>query len=116
MLSGKFQTFCLSLNVLTHSNLVMSNDIVDLGQHWFRFLAYRLFGTKPLTEPSNHMRIYHLRNTFQWNFIQNLDIFIQENAFENATWKWQPTLNALIDLDDFSNTMSPYGIYLATII
>ena len=28
-----------------------------------------------------------IRNKFQWNFNQNYNIFIQENAFENVVWK-----------------------------
>ena len=34
--SGKWWPFCLSLNLLTHCGLVMTNDYIELSQHWLR--------------------------------------------------------------------------------
>ena len=34
-------------------------------------------------------------NKFQWNLNQNSNIFIQENAFENVTWKMAAILSLM---------------------
>ena len=48
-------------------------------------MAWRLDGTKPLSEPMLEYIInLTLRNKLQWNLYQNFYIFIQENAFENV--------------------------------
>ena len=47
-------------------------------------MACRLIGAKPLSEPIVNLTI---RTKFQWNFNQNYNIFIQENAFESVIWK-----------------------------
>ena len=49
--------------------------------------AFCLFGTKPLSEPMLYDSQLDLRDKLQWNCIQNLNIFIKVNVFENVIWK-----------------------------
>ena len=52
-----------------------------------QIMACRLFGAKPLSEPMMEYfskRLCQIRNKFQWNFNRDVNIFIQENAFENV--------------------------------
>ena len=50
-----------------------------------QIMPWCLFGTKPLSEPMlSYIVNWTFRNKLQWNFDQNLNIFIQEIAFENA--------------------------------
>ena len=71
MSSGKWQSFCLGLNVLM--NLVISGSdkacwvVAPLCKS---VMAYRILGTK-----------------FQWNFSRNSNTFISENEFANVIWK-----------------------------
>ena len=52
---------------------------------WVRLLtAMRLFGTKLLSKPMLGYCQLDLRNKLQWNFIQNTNLFIHENIFENT--------------------------------
>ena len=51
-----------------------------------QIMACCLAGAKPLSECWNIVN-WTLGNKLQWNFNQNLNIFIQENAFENVIWK-----------------------------
>ena len=46
-------------------------------------MACRLVGAKPLSEPMPIVN-WALMNKLQWNFSQNSNIFIQENAFESV--------------------------------
>ena len=54
--------------------------------------AFRVFGTKPLTEP---MTIW---NKHSWNFNQNTNIFVQVNALENVVDKMSTMFTSLIVL------------------
>ena len=47
----------------------------------FQIMACLLFGAKPLSEPM--LEYWTLWNKLQWNLNQNLNIFIDENVFEN---------------------------------
>ena len=55
-----------------------------------QIMACRLFGDKPLSEP---IMVHHKfiiktpRNIFQWSFICNLKVFIQEISFEDVAAK-----------------------------
>ena len=53
-----------------------------IGSALFRIIAYRLFGTKPLSKLKLCCIIVHwtLRNKLQWKFNQNTKFFIHENA------------------------------------
>ena len=48
-------------------------------------MACRMFGAKPLSEQYWLIANWTLRNIFQWNFNQNTNVFIPEDAFEK--WK-----------------------------
>ena len=68
---------------LTHLPLVPHMCVSELGQHWFRqwFVAY--------SAPSHYLNQcwvivnWTVRNKLQWNFNQNIKLFIHENASEN---------------------------------
>ena len=49
-----------------------------------------------------------LGNKLQWNFNQNVDIFIQENAFENVVWEMLAILSGPQCVD---NIVLPYTTY-----
>ena len=52
-----------------------------------QIMAYRLFCTKPLSEPM--LPYYQLdpKEHYQWNFIQNSKLFINKNALQNFVSK-----------------------------
>ena len=56
-------------------------------------MAYRLTGTKPLSESKLEYCQMDPRNKPQWNLNQNSYIFIQENAIENVVWKMAAILS-----------------------
>ena len=53
------------------------------GSWLVQIIACRLFGAKPLSEPSWNIVNWTFRKKFQWKFSRNSNIFIRENAFEN---------------------------------
>ena len=55
-----------------------------IGWALVQIMACRLDGAKPLSEPMQTYCKLHSKNVFQWNFILNSNIFIQENAFEHV--------------------------------
>ena len=65
-------------NTITHCRLMMSYDVEDLGHHWFRQ------GPVANSAPSHHPNQCSLldnltpKNIFQWHFIRNSSISIQE--------------------------------------
>ena len=69
---------------LTHLPLVLHICVSKAGQHWFRYwlVAY--------SAPSHYLNQcwvfvnWTLRNKLQWNFNQNIRLFIHKNVFENA--------------------------------
>ena len=46
-------------------------------------MACRLFGAKPLSQPMLGYCQLNPQEQLQWNYNQNTEIFIEENAFEN---------------------------------
>ena len=56
-------------------------------------MAWRLDVTKPLTEPMLENCLLDPGNKLQWNFNQNSNIYVQENAFENVVCKMAPILS-----------------------
>ena len=59
-------------------------SISKLGHHRFRYMACRLFGAKPCSEP---MLAYCLRNKVQWNLNHITTVAIVANGFENGICK-----------------------------
>ena len=48
-------------------------------------MAWHLLDAKPLSQPMlEYSQLELLGNKLQWSFNRNLNIFIQENAFENV--------------------------------
>ena len=45
-------------------------------------MACRLYGAKPLCEPS--VDLLSFKDKFQWYFNYNLNIFIQQNVFQKS--------------------------------
>ena len=70
---------------LTHCGLVMPYDIVELGQLWFK--KWLVAWLVPIHHLNQCWLIIScaLRNKFLWNIIQNVMIFIQENALKNVS-------------------------------
>ena len=65
----------------------------DLCLHWFRqWLVAWLATSHYLSQCWNNVNLT-LGNKHQWNFNQNLHIFIQENAFENVVWEMSAILS-----------------------
>ena len=58
-------------------------------------MVCRLDSAKPLSEPMLEWNIVNctLRNKLQWNLIRNLNIFIEENVFENVVCKMAAILS-----------------------
>ena len=56
-------------------------------------MACRLDGAKPILNQCWNIVNWTLRNKLQWNFNRNLNIFIEENAFENVAWKMAAILS-----------------------
>ena len=52
-----------------------------------------------------------LGNKFQWNLNRNLNIFIQENAFENVVWKMAAMLSRPQCVNGFLRGESPVDRY-----
>ena len=50
-------------------------------------MSWCLTGTQPLSETMLEYCYWSLGDKFQWNFLQDKTIFIQENVFENVVWK-----------------------------
>ena len=63
------------------------------NQHWFR--QWHVAWTVPSHYLNQYWNIvkWTLRNKFQWNFNQNSNISIQENAFENVVCKMASILS-----------------------
>ena len=59
-------------------------------------MACRLFGAKPLPEPTLTYCQPALRNKLQWNWNPNTNIFIQENVYENVVGE----MVAILSTDD----------------
>ena len=59
-------------------------------------MACCLFSAKPLPEP--------MLIKFQWNLNRNSSIFIQENAFEMSSAKWQPFVQVELSYGDYLQT------------
>ena len=55
----------------------------QIGSVLIQIMACRLFGAKPLSEPSWVIVIWTFRNKLQWNCNQNTNFFIHENASKN---------------------------------
>ena len=53
-------------------------------------MACRLVGAKPYLKQCWDIVNWILGNKLQWNLNWNLNIFIEENAFEIVVWKWRP--------------------------
>ena len=55
-------------------------------------MACRLFDAKPISEPM--LPYYHnLRTIFQWNFIHDSKVFIEESVLENVVSKMAAILS-----------------------
>ena len=67
-------------------------------------MAWRLAGTKPLSEPVLEYCLMDIGSKLQWNLNRNLYIFTQENVFENGVWKM-----AAIYFGTTSDVLSPKG-------
>ena len=50
-------------------------------------MACHLFGAKPLPEPVWAYISWILKNKFQWNIDSDINIFIQENVFQNVVFE-----------------------------
>ena len=74
-------------------------------------MACHLDSTKPLSEPILDIVNLTLRNKLQWNFNQNSNTFIQENALESVVWEmasissWPQCVNFWIKISSVVNTM-----------
>ena len=74
--------------LLTLCALMMPNDVIDFGQHWFRqWLDARQH--QAITWVNADMRFIRLqRNNLQWNSNKkNTTVSVQENMFENVSCK-----------------------------
>ena len=68
---------------INSSPLALHICVSESGQHWFR---QWLVGNSAPSHCLNQCWVFvnwTLRNTLQWNFNQNIKIFIHENASEN---------------------------------
>ena len=77
-----------------------------IGSALVQIMVCRLLGTKPLAKPS--LGYWTRRNTHQWNFNQNTNIFIYENAPENIVCE----MAAILSRGRWVNT---YGLDLPTL-
>ena len=56
----------------------------SIGKALVQIMAFRLFGAKPLSEPTlGYCHYWILMNNLQWNFNQYTKLFIHENASED---------------------------------
>ena len=70
--------------VSTHWGWVTHICVSKINHHWFKIMACRLIGTKPLSEPMLIHCKFGSWNKFLWNFNENSNLFIQENVFKNV--------------------------------
>ena len=62
-----------------------------IGSALLQIMACRLFGAKSLSKPVlGYCQLDLLGNKLQWNFNQNTELFIHEDAPENIVCKWRP--------------------------
>ena len=82
-----------TITVLTDFPLVLHIWVNEQGQHWFRYCLV------PHLAPSHYLnRCWVIvnenpRNKLQWNFDQNVKLFIHENASENVICKMMVILS-----------------------
>ena len=92
-----FSHFKASLCV-NHWGRVTHICVSKIGHYWFRQSLVTCSVPRHYQNQWWIIINWTLRNKLHWNFTQNCNIFIQENAFENIVWKmsfWLP-LNVLM--------------------
>ena len=124
--SAKWQPFCLGPNVLktdflnpvdcrtctnsdsiTHLPLVLHICVSELSQHWFRLWLVAF------SSPSNYINqcwfIVNctLKNKLQWNFNQNTQLIIHENASENIVCEMVAILSRGRWVNPYGGVMNP---------
>ena len=70
--------------ILTHWGRVKHICISNLGYHWFRLWLVACSAPSHYLNRCWHIVDWTFGSKFQWNFYQHLNIFIQENAFEDV--------------------------------
>ena len=78
---------------LTHLLLVLHMCINKSGQYWFRSWLVAYLAPGHYLNERWVIVNWTLRNKFQWNFNQNTEIFIHENASENIICKMSAILS-----------------------
>ena len=83
------EVYVLAMWILNSLRLSDAYMHQQTGPWLVQIMACRLLSTKPLSEsvPAYCQLELYFRNKFQWNYNQNSNIFIQENAFENVICK-----------------------------
>ena len=69
--------------LITHLTLLPHISVSELGQRWFRWWLVVYSAPSPYLNQCWVIVNWTRRNKLQWNFNQNTNVFIQENASEN---------------------------------
>ena len=69
-----------------------------------------LDGVKPSSDPLSTCCWLDSQNIFQWDGIQNLNISIQENAFENVICKMLAIMSIPLCVKKISHLQHVYGV------
>ena len=79
-----------STDARTHINSLRPSDAYmhqETKSSLVQIMAFRLFGTKPLSEPTVTYCQLDPKEHISWNIIWLSDVFNQENAYENVVCK-----------------------------
>ena len=78
-------------------------------------MACHLAGAKVFSEPMWNIVNQTIRDKCRWNVDQNLNIFIQENAFENVIWKMAALLSRSQCINEFDHFDIPEHIFFSNL-